>query len=148
MSYFRRSGHRIAEARCSETGSRSPADMKRASAVGRRAIDAHQRSAPLCVAGPASNACLPFAAHSAHACSCTPAVVVNESTVVVNDTDVQKGTLKKYGGSRSDDWNNVVACQAAMRFGSSTPLLRREISKSAPPSPDQAASGQRTSWKA
>jgi hypothetical protein len=46
--------------------------------------------------------------------------------VVVNDTDVQKGTLKKYGGSHSDDWINVVACQAAnaLRIKHSDPETR------------------------
>jgi len=47
----------------------------------------------------------------------TPAAVVVNDTVIVNDADVQKGTLKKYGGSRSDDWNNVVACQAVNALG-------------------------------
>jgi hypothetical protein len=31
--------------------------------------------------------------------------------VVANDTDGQKGTLKKFGGSRSDDWNDIITRQ-------------------------------------
>jgi hypothetical protein len=33
------------------------------------------------------------------------------STVVANDPDDLKGTLKKIGGSRSDHWNNILANQ-------------------------------------
>ena len=33
-------------------------------------------------------------------------------TVVVNDPDDLKGTLKNIGGSRSDHWNNILANQA------------------------------------
>jgi hypothetical protein len=34
------------------------------------------------------------------------------STVVANDPDDLKGTLKNIGGSRSDHWNNILANQA------------------------------------
>src|SRR5260370_25477507 len=34
------------------------------------------------------------------------------STVVANDPDHLKGTLKNIGGSRSDHWNNILANQA------------------------------------
>jgi hypothetical protein len=34
------------------------------------------------------------------------------TTVVVNDPDDLKGSLKHIGGSRSDDWNNLLANQA------------------------------------
>ena len=35
------------------------------------------------------------------------------STVVANDPEDQKGTLKYIGGSKSDRWNNILANQAA-----------------------------------
>jgi len=35
------------------------------------------------------------------------------STVVVNNPDNLKGTLKNVGGSRSDHWNNILANQTA-----------------------------------
>jgi hypothetical protein len=34
------------------------------------------------------------------------------TTVVANDPDDQKGTLKRFGGSQSDHWNNTLANQA------------------------------------
>ena len=37
------------------------------------------------------------------------------STVVANDPDDLKGTLKSIGGSRSDHWNNMLANQTAER---------------------------------
>ena len=36
----------------------------------------------------------------------------NPSTVVANDPDDLRGTLKNIGGSRSDHWNNILANQA------------------------------------
>jgi hypothetical protein len=42
------------------------------------------------------------------------------TTVVANDPDDQKGTLKRFGGSQSDHWNNTLANQALntlWRFG-------------------------------
>jgi hypothetical protein len=56
------------------------------------------------------------------------------STVVANDPDDLKGTLKNIGGSRSDHWNNILANQT--------------ISNTVPPSPRWSGSGRRTSWKA
>jgi hypothetical protein len=35
----------------------------------------------------------------------------NPVTVVANDPDDLKGTLKDIGGSRSDHWNNTLANQ-------------------------------------
>jgi len=40
-----------------------------------------------------------------------PAADVEPTTVVVNDPDSLKGTLRNIGGSRSDHWNNVLANQ-------------------------------------
>ena len=53
------------------------------------------------------------------------ALVVND-TVVVKDTD---GTLTRYGGSRSDDWNDVAACQTinALWFNSDPEMRERQI---------------------
>ena len=36
----------------------------------------------------------------------------SRSTVVANDPDDRKGTLKNIGGSQSDHWNNILANQA------------------------------------
>ena len=36
---------------------------------------------------------------------------VKATTVVANDPDALKGGLKQIGGSRSDDWNNILAHQ-------------------------------------
>jgi hypothetical protein len=36
---------------------------------------------------------------------------VKATTVVANDPDALKGVLKQIGGSRSDDWNNILARQ-------------------------------------
>jgi hypothetical protein len=33
------------------------------------------------------------------------------AAVVANDADGQKGTLKEFGGSRFDDWNDIITCQ-------------------------------------
>jgi len=37
---------------------------------------------------------------------------VKATTVVANDPDTLKGVLKQIGGSRSPDWNNILAHQA------------------------------------
>jgi hypothetical protein len=37
---------------------------------------------------------------------------VKATTVVDNDPDALKGALKQIGGSRSDDWNNILGDQA------------------------------------
>jgi len=34
------------------------------------------------------------------------------TTIVANDPDDLKGTLKRIGGSQSDHWNNILANQA------------------------------------
>jgi hypothetical protein len=41
-----------------------------------------------------------------------PAADKKATTVVVNDPDNLKGTLKRIGGSQSDHWNNVIGDQA------------------------------------
>jgi hypothetical protein len=41
-----------------------------------------------------------------------PSRKVKPSTVVADDPDNMKGELKAIGGSRSDDWNNLLANQA------------------------------------
>ena len=41
-----------------------------------------------------------------------PAKGNKPTTVVANDVDDRKGTLKVIGGSQSDDWNNTLANQA------------------------------------
>jgi hypothetical protein len=41
------------------------------------------------------------------------AKVSKPSTIVANDPDDLKGTLKNIGGSRSDHWNNILANQTA-----------------------------------
>jgi hypothetical protein len=47
-------------------------------------------------------------------------------TVVANDPDDLKGTLKKIGGSRSDHWNNILASQTiqALWLKNSDPATR------------------------
>jgi hypothetical protein len=35
------------------------------------------------------------------------------ATAVANDADGQKGTLKEFGGSRFDDWNDIITRQTA-----------------------------------
>ena len=52
-------------------------------------------------------------------------------TVVVNDRDDLKGTLKRFGGSQSDHWNNIVANQAVQSLwlkNSDTATKDRQIS--------------------
>ena len=78
---------------------------------------------------------------TAPAAKTTPAAVVVNDTgrgleieVVANNADDLKSTLGKYGGSRSDDWNDVIACQTANALW--LKHLRRARSKSGPPLPD------------
>jgi hypothetical protein len=42
----------------------------------------------------------------------TPANDKKATTIVANDPDDLKGTLKRIGGSKSDHWNNLLANQA------------------------------------
>jgi hypothetical protein len=60
------------------------------------------------------------ATKSAPAAKTAPATVVVNDTgkgleigVVANNADDLKSTFEKYGGTRSDDWNDVIACQTA-----------------------------------
>ena len=48
------------------------------------------------------------------------------TTVVANDPDDLKGTLKRFGGSQSDHWNNLLANQTiqALWLKSSDPATR------------------------
>jgi hypothetical protein len=64
--------------------------------------------------------------------------------VAANNTDNVKRMLKKIGGSRSDDWNDILASQTVETLWLSTAVLRRKRSKSAPPSRHWPASVRRT----
>ena len=68
-----------------------------------------------------------------------PAAKTAPATVVVNDTgkgfevavvatnaDDLKSTFEKYGGSRSDDWNDVIACQTANALWLKCPETREK----------------------
>src|SRR5688572_18172616 len=60
-----------------------------------------------------------------------PAKETKPSTVVANDPEELKGTLKNIGGSRSDHWNNILANQAvqALWLNNSDPATRdRQLS--------------------
>jgi hypothetical protein len=78
---------------------------------------------------------------SAPAAKTAPAAVVVNDTgkgleiaVVADNADDLKRTFEKYGGSRSDDWNDVIDCQTANSLR--LKILRRARSKSGPLLPD------------
>jgi hypothetical protein len=53
---------------------------------------------------------------------------IKPSTVVANDSNELKGTLKNIGGSRSDHWNNILANQTvqALWLNHSDPVTRNK----------------------
>src|SRR5215470_20211644 len=59
-------------------------------------------------------------------------VVVNDTgkgfevAVVATNADDLKSTFEKYGGSRSDDWNDVIACQTANALWLKCPEMREK----------------------
>ena len=64
-------------------------------------------------------------------------VVVNDTgkglrvAVVATNADDLKGTFEKFGGSRSHDWNDVIACQTANALWLKCPETREKQIKAA-----------------
>ena len=69
------------------------------------------------------------------------------TTVVVNDPNDRKGTLKLIGGSQSDCWSRSFPIKRLVPFGLVIRMTRAEIVSTVRRWQHSLASDLRTSWK-
>jgi hypothetical protein len=76
-----------------------------------------------------------------------PAAANTPTTVVADDPDDLKGTLKRIGGSQSDHWNNTLANQARQTLWLAHSKDESRDRRYSATLAALVSSGRKTSWR-